>query len=68
MKALNARRGRGDLYNSAQMPAIFRKKGVKPQVLQVIEGQAQQEKTRLLADFTDDAGDDGQEARPDSGR
>jgi hypothetical protein len=50
------------------MPAIFRKKGVKSQVLQVIEGQAQQEKTRLLADFTDDAGGDGQEARPDSGR
>jgi hypothetical protein len=49
-----------------QMPAIFRKKGVKSQVLQVIEGQAQQEKTRLLADFTGDAGSDGPEARPDS--
>jgi hypothetical protein len=51
-----------------QMPATFRKKGVKSQVLEVIELQAQREKARLLADFTDEDGRDGQEARPDSGR
>jgi hypothetical protein len=50
-----------------QMPATFRKKGVKPQVLGVIESQAQQEKDELLADFTGHDGG-GQETAPDSGR
>jgi hypothetical protein len=64
-KAGNAEKAAATLN---QMPATFRKKGVKSQVLQVIELQAQREKARLLADFTDDDGGDGQEARPDSGR
>jgi len=49
-----------------QMPATFRKKGVKPQVLEVIESQAQQEKDQLLTDFT--GKDGGQRARPNRGR
>ena len=34
------------------LPAPFRKKGVKPQVLQVIEAEAREEKARLLADVS----------------
>lgn len=33
------------------MPAVFSKKGVKEQVVQVIEAQAEQEKAQLLADY-----------------
>jgi hypothetical protein len=51
-----------------QMPATFSKKGVKPQVLEVIESQAQREKARLLADFAGEDGRDGQGPRPDNGR
>jgi hypothetical protein len=44
----------GDIDKAAAtldaLPAPFRKKGVKPQVLEVIEAEAREEKARLLAD------------------